>query len=197
MAEERCRVDLLRHGRCAGGGHLLGRSDPDLLAEGWRQMAQAVAGTVDWECVLSSPLQRCRAFAAALAHRLGVPLRVDADWSELDFGAWEGRAAEELGADLARFQADPERHPPPGGEPFAAARARVLAAWQRVLASGATRVLVVTHGGPIRILLSELLGLPWARTWQLRIDPGARSRLLVHPGPPPLVELVEHRGLAP
>ena len=63
-------LDLIRHGEPAGGrlyrGH--GLDDP-LSDKGWQQMRQAVGDACPWHALLSSPMQRCRAFADASAPR--------------------------------------------------------------------------------------------------------------------------------
>ncbi|MFZ0006897.1 MAG: histidine phosphatase family protein, partial [Steroidobacteraceae bacterium] len=59
-------VHVLRHGETEGGARYWGRTDVALSARGWEQMRAAVAGH-SWERIVSSPLQRCAAFAEALA----------------------------------------------------------------------------------------------------------------------------------
>lgn len=114
------------------------------------------------EVVITSPLARCADFARALARRHALTLQVDARLRELDFGAWEGRTADEIeqaapGA-LRRFYADPWRHGPPAGESLEHLSARVLAAWREGCALRG-RALVITHGGPIRVILCHALRL--------------------------------------
>jgi broad specificity phosphatase PhoE len=38
-------------------------------------------------------------------------------------------------------------------------------------------VVIVSHGGPLRVLLCNLLGMPIQRQWQLRLDPGSLSAI--------------------
>lgn len=130
-----------------------------------------------WDRVVSSPLRRCAAFAQELARHLDVGCALDARWQELDFGAWEDRPVAELNAvELAAFWSDPDRCPPPGGERLSSLCRRVRDAHETLRANlkGNERVLVVTHGGPMRVLLSapgasaaELLGIdvPHAALW--------------------------------
>ena len=193
------RIDLLRHGEAAGGARFRGRSDDPLTPRGEAQVAAAVAdlegwGGPPWAGVVTSPLRRCRRPAEALARARGLPLTVDGDLREMDFGAWEGRCAEEIqatdGARLAAFWDDPWQHPPPGGETLAAFAARVAAAWERLLARDAP-LLVFTHGGVLRLLLAHVLDLPRAALWRWRLDPAARVRIR-----PPRT-LVRFEGLAP
>lgn len=146
-------VDLLRHGDTGHRGFRGQRDDP-LTPLGWAQMRAAVTGG-QWDAVVASPLQRCAAFARELASARGLPLRLDARWREYHFGQWQDVPVETLaqqeGEALARFWADPAAHPPPGAEAFAEFAARLQAAVD-ALDAQAGRVLVVTHGGPIRWL---------------------------------------------
>jgi alpha-ribazole phosphatase len=159
------QLDLLRHGVTERGGGLRGSLDDDLTAEGWAQMHAAVALGGPWQALVSSPLRRCAAFAEELAARLGLPLQLEADLRELHFGAWEGRSAADLMQDqadqLGRFWADPYAFTPPDGEPMECFEARIDAALQRLRQSHAgRRVLLVGHGGVIRLLLARARGLP-------------------------------------
>ena len=149
-------VHLLRHGETEGGVRYWGGMDVALSSRGWLQMRTAVAGG-SWDLIVSSPLRRCAAFAEALAQELGVPCRLEADLREMSFGRWEGYSTAELmqrdAERLRLFWFDPSVHTPPGGEPLGELQTRVMAVWQRLsTASDCGRTLVVTHGGPIRVL---------------------------------------------
>lgn len=151
----RVAIDLLRHGD-TGRRSYRGQLDDPLSALGWAQVRDVVQGRA-WDRVVSSPLQRCAAFAHELAAQRGVPVALDARLAEYHFGDWQGVPIETLAArdvqGLERFWADPLAHPPPGSEGMPAFRARVCAALDDVAACAETdRVLVVTHGGVIRML---------------------------------------------
>ncbi|MGV8769605.1 histidine phosphatase family protein, partial [Pseudomonas aeruginosa] len=75
---------------------------------GWAQMRTAVEGG-RWDLLVSSPLQRCRAFAEELAQRQGIELELENDLRELHFGAWEGRSAASTRA------SNSDSGSPPGG----------------------------------------------------------------------------------
>jgi broad specificity phosphatase PhoE len=84
-------LGFLRHGEVAGPAHVYrGRSDAPLTPRGREQMHAALAAMPAWGAVVSSPARRCLDFARAVAAERGIACRVDADWHELDFGAWEG-----------------------------------------------------------------------------------------------------------
>lgn len=134
-----------------------------MLQPGWQAMLPdwlAALRPLDICRVRTSPLRRCRAPAGALAVALDVPLQVDPRLAELDFGDWEGcpwsavpRAA------LDRWAADPVGFAAPGGETGGALIARVGAVLAELL-DEARSCLVVSHGGPLRLLGPMLRGEP-------------------------------------
>jgi alpha-ribazole phosphatase len=148
-------IDLLRHGD-TGQRSYRGQLDDALTDTGWTQLRASVEGGA-WDVVVASTLQRCAAFARELAVQRGLPLHEDARLAEYHFGRWQGVPMETLaetdGAALGRFWRDPVAHPPPGGEPFEAFRTRLCAALDDIATAwSGKRVLVVTHGGAIRLL---------------------------------------------
>lgn len=170
-------VDLLRHGETSGGARFRGVQDDQLSPAGWTQMAAAVRDG-RWHRIITSPARRCAAFAEALAVRQGLPLEAWPELGERHFGSWEGRTAAEIPLDeLCRFWADPVGFTPAGAEPFAAMRDRSLAAWRRLEALDGDRLLVVTHGGIIRVLLGEVLGVAPNRLLLIEVPHACLSRL--------------------
>jgi alpha-ribazole phosphatase len=154
-------IELLRHGD-TGQRSYRGQLDDALSEQGWAQLRAAVVGR-EWDAVVSSTLQRCAGFAAELAEQRGLPLRLDARLAEYHFGDWQGVPIETLaerdGDALGRFWADPVAYPPPGAETFAAFGSRLGAALDRIAAEAqAQRVLVITHGGAIRLLRGRVEG---------------------------------------
>lgn len=153
------QVDLLRHGDTGQAG-FRGQLDDPLSALGWQQMRAVCAehaGRAGWTAVLSSPLRRCAEFAHALTRDLGLPLDLDAGLAEYDFGQWTGASPAELFSRdpeaLERFWRDPLAHPPPGAETISAFSTRVQAALDAAhMREPQARLLVLTHGGVIRLL---------------------------------------------
>ena len=175
-------VDLLRHGEPVGGRRYRGWIDDPLSERGWAQMWHAVSGETPWDSVVSSPLARCRAFAEALAERLGLELTVEPRFAEIRFGRWEGRSGDELrGIDpdaLRRFYHDPLGARPEGAEPAADFVGRASIALDELLAARAGRhVLVVTHAGIIRAAIAHALAAPPERIFRLHVDNATFTRL--------------------
>lgn len=125
------------------------------------------------ERVLASPLERARETAEILATAIGLPLVLEPDVVELDFGAWEGRSYDDLASDPAylAFSQDPCVASPPGGESVVAAQARTLGAISRALVtSPGARICVVSHGDVIRLVLAAALRLDVREFRGLRAD---------------------------
>ncbi len=141
-------------------GLCYGRLDPPLSPAGLADVPALAARLAAHRParVWSSPAARCLVLARAVSSMAGAPLVVDARLRELDFGAWEGLAWDCVPREaLDRWASDPLGFAPPGGEPGHAllARAGAIVAALRAAAEDA---VVVTHGGPLRLLPALLAG---------------------------------------
>ncbi|AWY40566.1 histidine phosphatase family protein [Pseudomonas putida] len=177
-------LDLLRHGETELGGGLRGSLDDALTEKGWQQMRAAVMEQGPWDRLVSSPLQRCARFAEELAGQYGLPLEFDRNLQELHFGDWEGQSAAALmetdAEALGLFWADPYAFTPPEGEPVADFSVRVLAAVARLQSAYAgERVLLISHGGVMRLLLAQARGLPREQLLNVEVGHGALVSLTV------------------
>ncbi|PSS49463.1 alpha-ribazole phosphatase family protein [Pseudomonas sp. BBP2017] len=177
-------IDLLRHGETELGGGLRGSLDDVLTAKGWAQMQAAVDAAGPWQVLVSSPLQRCARFAHVLGEQMRLPVQLAPRLQELHFGEWEGRSAADLmlthEQQLGRFWADPYAFTPPGGEPLTDFSRRVLAAIAALHQEHAGKnLLLVTHGGVMRLLLARARGLPREQLLQVEVGHGALCRLEV------------------
>ena len=185
MTDSPTTLDLLRHGACAGGDIFRGTTDSALTEDGWRQMAAAVAPHRGWHRVLTSPLQRCRAFAEKHASDRGLPLQVDPGLREIHFGAWEGRDITALWREeadaLEHYYRFPNTITPPNGEPLTTARDRLAVTWRALLDQHrGEHLLLVLHGGAIRLLLCQVLGAPLTSCQHFSIPHGCLIRLRVY-----------------
>ena len=179
-------IDLLRHGEVEGGVCFRGSTDDPLSREGWRQMEAAV-GAASWDSIISSPLRRCADFAQALAGRLNIQLYLARRLQELHFGLWEGQSAAELmraqPEALGKFWQAPQANPPPGGESLAVFERRVLHAWRRITQTHrGRRILVITHGGVIRVILRHVRRLPPDALGGIAVPHASLQRVFVSGG---------------
>ena len=115
----------------------------------------------------SSPLRRCRELAATLSNNY----RIDPRLKEIDFGDWEGRRWDDIPrADLDAWAAAPFDHAPPGGESATAMAARVVAFAADLPPAPDREWVLVSHQGPLRVLLAHWLQLPRERWLNFHFD---------------------------
>ncbi len=138
--------------------------------------------TPNWTHIVSSPLQRCRQFAEHVAQQTALDLQVEEQWQEIDYGDWDGMLLSEWrqqAADQFReFRKDLSKLSPPNGEDYLAFKDRVLTAWESLAEKpDGSHVLVVTHGGVLRVVLPTVLGMPLNRSYPLHIPFACFSRV--------------------
>jgi broad specificity phosphatase PhoE len=157
-----------------------GHADRPLTERG-REQAQALADRlahIELDAVYSSDLQRALDTAAVVAESRGFELRQLPELREVDVGSWSGltraEAEERFPEGFARW-----RDGYPGwkdGETYEAMTDRVLRAVDEIATEHeGGRVLVVSHGGPIRAIHAAALGLDVHTYRRLRpVEPNAR-----------------------
>ena len=186
-------IDLIRHGEPEGGPMFRGQTDHPLSETGWQQMRRAITQADQWDVIVTSPLRRCADFGLEMADQLGVPLHTEPRLQEIGFGDWEGHTTEQVmgiwGDALQRFWGNPVEYPPPGGETLTDFQTRVSEAWAHwSQALVGQKVLIVCHGGVIRMVLAGILetplesafrtlAVPYASRSRLRLDDSAHGRL--------------------
>jgi len=178
-----------RHGatRWNSERRFCGHSDIALSEQGYAQarwltqfLHTAPIGTI-----YTSDLLRARQTAEMIAQsHPGISIQTAKAWCELHFGAWEGltyaQIAERFPDQLAFFT-DPLHVAPPVGEAFSSLLQRVQTAFLALVHEAAqptdqqSDIVLVSHGGPLRVLLCCILRMPLERQWQLRLEPGSVS----------------------
>jgi broad specificity phosphatase PhoE len=187
-------VDFLRHGEVSGGSYYRGCTD-DLLTElGWQQMNHAVADK-SWDCIVSSPLLRCLDFAQHLSKKTSIPLSIDSNWQEINFGDWEGKTAEQINStSLMRFYQDPANNTPKNGENIELFLDRINLAWKSTTQSHKGKhILVITHAGIIRCLFNVFLCLPITKIFNIQVNYASLTSFqCIHDKSNDFVKLVFH-----
>ena len=172
-------IAFVRHGQTElnRGGRLQGRIDAPLSHLGAEQAAALAQGFVSEPVtrVLSSPLQRARDTAAAIAARHGRAVEVDDRLIELDYGSWDGLALTDVSPDdWARWRNDPE-FAPPDGERLSDVAARVLSFCTDVLSDDL--VVAVSHVSPIKAAVCGALRVDDRATWRMQLEVASVTRI--------------------
>ncbi|HEY0711795.1 MAG TPA: histidine phosphatase family protein [Polyangia bacterium] len=165
---------LARHGETAWNHEYRWQGHTDIvLNDQGRQQAAALGESLrsaGIKYVFSSDLRRAHETATIAANVLGVStVTVDARLRERGFGAFEGLTREECESKFpdiwAAYQSD-RRIMPPGSEPHEIVIERMTAGvYAAVEAANADEggILLVGHGGALRLFLSALFDRPFAQ----------------------------------
>jgi probable phosphomutase (TIGR03848 family) len=181
---------LVRHGRTTANaaGTLAGRLPGVRLDEAGEAQAvragERLAG-LPLTAIVSSPLERCRQTAKAIARARAEPMRIASERgiTECDYGDWQGRPLRELAKEKlwSTVQTQPSAAAFPGGESMGAMQARAVAAVRRHDAAleaehgpGAVWV-AVSHGDVIKSVLADALGMHLDLFQRLHVDPASIS----------------------
>lgn len=180
------RLYLVRHGETLANREYryIGTRDDPLSPLGETQALQ-LADTLSGlpiTAVYSSPLQRTYRTAILIAARHSLEVQRIDDLRECDFGTWEGLSRAEV---LERSPEDSQHLreweqntsvAPPGGESFEALQQRVVTAVERLAQAHPDHAIVlVSHVGPIKVLLSAALGAPLSSAFRIFLDPATIS----------------------
>ena len=193
---------LVRHGETTWGAdaRFAGREDVPLTARGARQ-AEAVAARIRPlapSIVLTSPLQRCRTTAEAIAAAARVRVVVEERLNDGLLGEWTGFRAAEIAerwpAEFAAWRSDPDAEPP-GGESFTDIRERVRPVLNETVQSfrGHT-VVLVTHAATSKMILATALNVESTIGYRVRVDTGSLTGFTVEPDGTVLVWVVNDTG---
>lgn len=147
---------LVRHGETDWNrdGRFQGHADPPLNRAGRRQalaLAEELEG-LELDVVYTSDLRRAAETAEIIASQRRIPLHRDPGLREVDVGSWSGLTRAEIDE---RFPGA-DRH---DGESRDAHRDRVLQAVTAIAERHpGRRILIVSHGGSLRAVLSHARG---------------------------------------
>ena len=180
------RLYLVRHGETLANREYryIGARDDTLSAHGQTQALQLAEALSELPIavVYSSPLQRTYHSALPIAARHNLEVQRVDDLRECNFGTWEGLSRAEVlerspeDSQLLREWEQNTSVAPPCGESFEALLRRVCDAIERLtLAHPDQAIVLVSHVGPIKVLLGAALGAPLASAFRIFLDPATIS----------------------
>lgn len=111
--------------------------------------------------IFSSPLTRCARLASLLQTTKARTCKLDPRIAERCCGEWELQPWDQVPrAQLDAWVADFMDYYAPGAESVRQMQARVLAAWHEYMQNADQQVTVlITHAGPIQVLLAHVTGV--------------------------------------
>jgi len=150
------RILLVRHGQSVwnADGRWQGQADPPLSELGEQQAVAAARAVGLVDAIYASDLTRARHTAELVAEQLGTDVAVDPRLRERHAGGWEGRTRAEIDEGWPGYLATGRR--PAGYEPDDSVLDRALAALAAIAGAHDGDVLVITHGGVVRVIERHL-----------------------------------------
>lgn len=161
-------------------GMCYGRSDVGLHAD-WREHFADVRGRLPLEAlsgtnVYSSPLKRCLLLAEELVESVQQSELI----REMDFGDWELNPWDSVPKEqIDRWLSDLANVRTPGGEGLNDVYTRAARFLTELADAPHEVAFVLTHGGVIRCLVAQVLGLPLANAARIQVDYGGITRLRI------------------
>ena len=173
------KIMLVRHGLTFWNtlGKMQGSSDVQLSPDGLHQ-ARLLAAHFPFhiaDAIYSSPLARAETTAMILANKFNLHVQLEPDFSEINFGDWEGQILREIAntdpENFEKFFKQPDAVKIPNAETFQQAQNRAMNALKKIIAAHDSEknshIIIVAHGAINRLILCAILDLPINKMWQI------------------------------
>lgn len=165
------KIWLTRHGQTDLNKEKLmqGLTDAPLNARGIDQAKEAreAIGAIKFDCVISSPLERAIETAQIIGNFSRDKIIKDPRIIEVDFGKYEKKSYLNLGLSMTLYWAFPEIFNPPASvEDLSSMVERSSDFLSELEKKTYDNVLVVCHGGIIRVLCGYLEDRPKGIKWR-------------------------------
>jgi len=178
-------LDLLRHGQLETPGIFCADAKAPLSHLGMTNLNTATK-TGYWDLIISSPQMRCREFAEQLSESKQCELLIDKRFKEMNFGDWIGIKSETLWQDYneqyQQLWEAPDEFTAPNGESMQTFFQTVQLGLREVLKEHANKsILLITHAGVIRTILSNTLEISTQSVLKFNIGYAQMNRLHCYP----------------
>lgn len=158
-------IIFVRHGLTDWNveGRWQGYTDIPLNATGRAQARAAAQRIAKWpvEAIYTSDAKRAAETAEIIGRAMSMePIR-DKAWRERYLGELEGLTTKQIQEKYPHLVLSRAFIDAPGGETYEQLRHRVLESWEELLEDHeGNTILIVSHGGTLRLIISHVLGLP-------------------------------------
>ncbi len=162
---------------------MAGRDNRVALSPRGRQEAIELApvlAKMEFEGIYSSPLRRCKETLVPYLQGRSEQLHLVDDLIEMEYGSWSGKALSTLSRHelWKSIQSRPSTVRFPDGESFGEMSLRANQAVIN-LASGKSRILILSHGDVIKSIVAFHLGLSLDQFQRISIDPASITRIQI------------------
>lgn len=189
---------LMRHGETDWNKNSIfqGQTDIALNKKGIEEAKKAaqIFADLKLDFIYSSDLIRTKNTALFIARSKKMKINESKKIREISFGDWEGLNYKEIEKkfpdDLAKWKDDLINNNPTCGEKILNFKARIKDFFQEILNKHqGEKILVVTHGGVIKIYLTIVLAMKSKDFWKFQIDNCSITELKFYDNDPILSKL--------
>lgn len=161
------RLYMMRHGETVWNTErrYQGMTDIELSQTGIKQAecAEKRFENIEIDKIYCSPLKRAMATAKPIAEAKKLDIIPEENFREIHFGEWEGMTVPELkakyGDTYMNFIKNPHLYNFPGEENISNVINRLKPSLDRIIENESGNILIVSHGGIIRLMIIYIMGL--------------------------------------
>lgn len=192
------KLYLMRHGETDWNKNSIfqGQTDIDLNKKGVEEAKKAAHffDNLKLDIIYSSDLVRAKNTAKFIGKEKEMKIIEHKKIREISFGSWEGLNYQEIEEkfpdNLAKWREDPLNNYPLGGEKIISFKSRIKDFFQKILVKHqGQKILVVTHGGVIKMYLTFVLAMNAKEFWKFQIDNCSITELKFYDNDPILSKL--------
>lgn len=185
------KIYLVRHGETNANveKRYCGQTDVDLNHKGLRDAASIakVLKNISLDSIVSSDLKRTLKTAELINEYHQLELELNPDFREINFGKFENLTFEEIGVkypeEKVKMIKEKINYNFLEGESLSVLYKRVIKSFNKLLeAKENENILIVSHGGVIRMILTEILSGDLNNYWSVEVDNTRISTIVDHEG---------------
>ncbi|MDP4195664.1 MAG: histidine phosphatase family protein [Bacteroidota bacterium] len=176
---------LIRHGNSEAVKFVPGRMPEVHLSDSGREQVKNLATRISSfqiDLIFSSPLQRTMETAEAIASKIHKKIEALENLLEIDVGQWTGKTFLELEDDILwkKYHSLRSFTRIPSGESFLEVQKRMIFELDRLKNQHPNKsIAIVSHGDPIRSVVSYFLGVPVDFSSRIVIDTASLSMISI------------------
>ena len=197
------KIYFIRHGETSWNveNRYQGWTDIELSEVGVKQakLLGERFKNINVDKIYASPLKRAFETARQIGENTGGDVVIDESFKEINFGEWEGGTISELtekyGDEYLKFFNPPWATTFPGDGSFKNVESRMAKGIDRILKEDKGKsIVIVSHGGLLKILLLYVMGLPQDFYKKVWLDNTAVSLIEVNSEGKPLLRILNDKS---
>lgn len=182
------KLILVRHGTtiCNEGGAMSGRTD-SILSEKGRLQAEKLSDYLknkNIDKIYTTPFSRTKETIKKLAEIKNIEIEERSQLNEINFGNFEGLSFKEMNEkyprEVEKMISEGFKYKYPNGESLEETFVRVKDEVKKIISSNDNSTVVIcSHGGTIRNIVSYLLSGDYKYHWNFKVDNGSITEIEV------------------